>query len=218
MSLPAWIQATRQTTVVPAHGPPLVDASGTGTALPAASARRLRFPIECQKASQWCWAAVAVSVARFYSPASPWEQCTLAGEVLHKTCCGGSDECGEDDHPPDCDRPYRVYHPLGVVGHLNEIRRSTLPLPAAPNTRTIQGELDARRPIVCRIGWKGGSGHFVVLYGYDLRGAVPLVHVADPVNETGGTSIYSLGEFTRAYRNGGGAWTHTYTTRAKLEG
>jgi hypothetical protein len=218
MSLPTWINATQRKTVVPRLGALLVDPSGTATKPPSAPGRQLKFTMECQKASQWCWAAVAVSVARFYSPATPRQQCTLASEVLCRTCCGGSDECGADDHPSGCDRPYLVYHPLGAVGHLHEIRAAPIALPAAPDTLTVQGEVDSRRPVVCRIGWKDGGGHFVVLHGYDLSGATPLVHVADPVNDKNGTSIYSLREFREGYRNGDGAWTHTYTTRPKREG
>jgi Papain-like cysteine protease AvrRpt2 len=212
MSLPAWIKATRRTTIVPQPAPHMSGAAGPGAQPPAAPSNPLDFPIECQKASQWCWAAVTVSVARFYSAASPWQQCKLAGEVLCRTCCGGSEECMADDHPSGCDQPYLVYHPLGVVGHLHEIRAAPIPLWAAPDTLTIQGEVDAERPVVCRIGWKDGGGHFVVLYGYDRSGTEPLVHVADPVNEENGVSTYNLREFTEAYR-GRGVWTHTYTTR-----
>ena len=213
MSLPEWIEATRRTTVVPRPRAPRADEFGIGATQSPALVQKLKFTMECQKASQWCWAAVAVSVARFYSPASPWQQCTLAGQVLGRTCCGGSDECGRDDDPSGCVRPYLVEHPLCVVGHLQEIHEAPIALPAAPSTPTIQGEVDAHRPLVCRVGWKGGGGHFVVLYGYDLGRAEPLVHVADPVNDKNGTSIYSLHEFTYAYRNGDGTWTNAYTTR-----
>src|SRR5262249_28827267 len=58
------------------------------------------FEMQQQLQSNWCWAAVASSVAKHYDQTSGWPQCEIANQELGQTCCctnGGS---------PDCDKPW----------------------------------------------------------------------------------------------------------------
>jgi len=42
---------------------------------------QLNFPMQQQKETEWCWAAVAVSVAAFYQGVSP-PQCDVVNKIL----------------------------------------------------------------------------------------------------------------------------------------
>lgn len=47
----------------------------------------LPFNMEAQLKTNWCWAATAKSVSRFYSRLTPWTQCKIASQELDKSCC-----------------------------------------------------------------------------------------------------------------------------------
>ena len=81
MSLPDILKRTRKPlnlAVAPAHETFEV-LPGTPTVIP--------FTIQRQKVEFWCWAAVAASVSRHYTPASQWTQCLVANEVLGTGHC-----------------------------------------------------------------------------------------------------------------------------------
>jgi hypothetical protein len=71
----------------------------------------------------------------------------------------------------------------------------------------VFGEIDARRPVGLRIGWRGGGGHFIAIEGY--RGDGNAVAVEDPWY---GTSDVEAATLRTAYQ-GAGTWTHVYYTR-----
>jgi hypothetical protein len=161
------------------------------------AARTLTFAMQSQQQLNWCWAAVAVSVAQFYLPASPWsQQCDVAGHELTKSCCPPGSNAA-------CDIPWYLDLALQRVGHLNTWAAG--PVPAA----TIQGEIDADRPLGTRIAWNTGGGHFVVLSGYSSPAAGHFVTVEDPF---WGQSILPLAMFQTAYQ-GTGSWSHAYLTQ-----
>lgn len=82
----------------------------------------LNFVMEPQMQTEWCWAAVAVSVARFYQPTNTIEQCQVVnGELGRDDCCGGGVFTG-------CNIPYTLDTALGQVGHLSRpIERDPTP-------------------------------------------------------------------------------------------
>src|SRR6476659_5384943 len=55
------------------------------------------FQVQFVAQTSWCWAAVTLSVARYYNTPTSWRsQCQLVNNVLNKgTCCGNGDsaEC-----------------------------------------------------------------------------------------------------------------------------
>jgi hypothetical protein len=64
--------------------------------LPALAA--LKFTMQHQLQSEWCWAAVSVSVAHYYDARSPWTRCKMVNaQTGNTTCCenGGSDACNQ---------------------------------------------------------------------------------------------------------------------------
>jgi Papain-like cysteine protease AvrRpt2 len=159
---------------------------------------RLDFRIQHQRHSNWCWAAVAASVALFYRPARKWTQCAVANSELgRKDCCrkGAGGKCNLIGHLQDS---------LTVVGH------ATTP-PFVVGTvgfDRAQAEIDSGRPLGARTQWAGGgTGHFVTIVGY--HSAVDLLTVDDPLY---GRSHVDYRTFCTDYRRSG-TWTHSYYTK-----
>lgn len=169
-------------------------ADARGGALPEDN--QLAFDCERQRQSQWCWAAVSVSISRYYRPASAWTQCALVSAELDQPgCC-------EDGRP--CDEPWYLERALARVGHSDGgLAAGALSFPE------IKAEIDAGRPIGVRIGWQGGGGHFVVIEGYS-REEDGLLEVEDPLEGHAQVTRDAL----RHRYGGSGEWTHTYRTRS----
>ena len=154
----------------------------------------LRFTMQQQQQTQWCWAAVSTSINLFYHPASGQTQCAVANVAMNQTTCcqnGGSAQCNQ---------PWFLDQALQIVGNLNASSAGKAAL-AKVNT-----EINACRPLCLRIGWNGGGGHFVTVYGYWLN----RINIADPWY---GSSVVTYGAFPSTYQ-GGGTWTDTYTTQS----
>lgn len=156
----------------------------------------LRFPIQRQTQSQWCWAAVSASVSRYYRPASTWTQCSIANAQWGRTDCCGSGASGA------CNNPSVLQTALTTVGHLD---RQT---GVQESLQTVENELVAGRPLCIRVGWAGGGGHFIVASGVEDDS---FVWVSDPGGGT--TALVAYDTLRTAYR-GSGTWTHSYFTRA----
>ena len=189
--------------------------------------KRIRFRIQLQEQSEWCWAAVAVSIERYFNPASTMGQCNIANRMLDElpcaqdclpgddgSCCGECDDCKCCCHPECCDHPAKLEDALQKIYKW----RATLDRPLRFDE--IQREIDAGRPIGAGITWKSGNsgpkyrrndtpqqkGHFVVVRGYRvLSSGVRQVYVADPLNPS---ALVLYDEFTSAYY-GDGEWTET---------
>jgi Papain-like cysteine protease AvrRpt2 len=159
----------------------------------AAGQRQLAFTCEPQTQSQWCWAAVATSVARYYTPSTHWTQCQVASaELSTASCCssGGA-----------CDTPWYLERALARVGHSDGVR-------PAPSTFTqLVAEIDSGEPLGVRIGWRGGGGHFIVVEGYSVSDE--MVQIEDPLE---GPTQMTYRALHDDY-GGSGAWTHSYPTR-----
>ena len=156
--------------------------------------RRLHFKIQRQQQAEWCWAAVAVSVEKFFARHSELQQCQVANKLFNKT----RNECCEDP------AAYNVPDVLEVVLQIIHKWRNTL---SGPLTfEQVQGEIDRGRPVCVRIHWLSGGGHFVVVRGYRLlsSGAQQL-YVADPENPS---NLVDYNEFKVAYY-GEGIWAET---------
>lgn len=152
--------------------------------------RGLDFELQRQERRYWCWAACAVSVARFYDQGGDWRQCAVASETTGRAdCC----ESGA------CNFPHYVHRALETTGNLGER------LPEPTELEELVEELKRGRPVVVRIAYPS-SGHFVVVDGYRPLG---IVRVRDPRDEV--TREMSFQRLLRSY-NGIGAWSHTYFT------
>jgi hypothetical protein len=162
------------------------------------------FHLEKQEATNWCWAAIAVSVNHHFAPGSRWRQCGLVKAVL-----GKAPEKDRPKNPDWCAKPVprqcnRSYYLEDALRRLGRLKRCSGPL----GYREIQREIDADRPVCARIEYrdKGRSGHFVVITGYHTDHSLD---IADPWYH-GGKVKYQV--FKTNYRNSA-RWTHTYLVR-----
>jgi len=160
----------------------------------------LPFFMQHQEQTNWCWAAVSVSIANYFSTpgpsGGPWRQCDVANaELGQSTCCSNGSTS-------DCNQDWYLDRALTRVSHLAG------PVTPAPESFTyVQLEITAQRPVGVRIGWYGGGGHFVAVTGYDDTNGAQQVDIEDPWY---GPSTYDYGSFVSAYQSGAGQWTHTY--------
>ena len=159
---------------------------------------QLNFTMQTQMQDEWCWAAVTVSISVFYSPISPWTQCSLVcDQVADPDCC-------QDGSTKSCDQPWQLDLALTRTQNLQSWTAGSL------GGSDIQTELAANRALACRIGWSDNTGHFVAISGYQNDGSVETVVVDDPI---WGRSQITLDQFTNSYRNDG-TWTHSYYTKS----
>jgi hypothetical protein len=157
----------------------------------------LPFDMEHQTEHNWCWAATATSVARFYHPASVWTQCTVAnGNLTLQTCCNSP-------VPDECDVTSSLKNALEVTSNFASRIANKLDYDA------IQAELRDGRVIGARTEWSVDDAHFVVIHGCSRVGLIEWVDIDDPLY---GKSHVTLEDFTNNYR-GIGRWTHTYLTK-----
>jgi papain like cysteine protease AvrRpt2 len=158
--------------------------------------KQLDFSMQAQTESNWCWAATARSVSHFYWRRSPWTQCGVAnGELGHTDCCSSP-------APGPCNVPWYLDRALARTRNFVSI---TGPVPFS----AVRAEIDARRPVGARIGWSGGGGHFMCIYGYSTVLGQEYFDIDDPIY---GTSHLPVSEFSTNYQ-GSGTWTHTYFTK-----
>ena len=160
--------------------------------------RTLPFAGYPQEQSNWCWAAVATSVAHFYGH-HHWGQCDVADATLgRRDCCG----TGATDQQK-CNRPYYLESALLRTGNLLGMESRALTF------AEVEVEINKARAIGCRVGWRDGTGHFLALVGYSIApSGRAYVHIDDPIFST---SRSAFDEFASLYQ-GGGDWTHSYLT------
>ncbi len=161
------------------------------------SSTALPFDMQHQTQSNWCWAATSTSVSHFYYSASGWTQCLVAGAEL------GLSNCCASPVPSACNVPWYLDRALTRTMNFSSIVSGTI------TYSQILAELQHGRPIGARIGWSGGGGHFMVIYGCSRVGSTYYVDIDDPIY---GKSHITLATFTSNYQ-GSGSWTHTYYTK-----
>ena len=157
----------------------------------------LAFTMQVQEETNWCWAAVAVSTGHFYAAAGGVPtQCHLAtAELAGK----GVGVCCPARVNPACDIPWYLHTALVRLGRYHGYLAT-----AANYASQLVPQIAAGRPVAFRIDWGAGTGHFVMVSGYDQTGGSQIVTVDDPAPATsGGLSpqrhIMDYATFTSAY-------------------
>ena len=158
---------------------------------------RLNFNMQHQQQTNWCWAAVSTSVALYYDPSSTWTQCAVANAQLGRTDCCGSGAGSACNVYGFLDRA------LTTVGHLDHWSGGVA------SFQSIDGEIDAGRPLGIRVAWSGGGAHFLAIIGY-LEDTPNYVAVDDPIY---GKSDLTYDTLKTSYQ-GTGSWTDSYYTKA----
>jgi Papain-like cysteine protease AvrRpt2 len=164
----------------------------------------IEFEMQEQCHSNWCWAAVAASVAAYYDRGSEVRQCDMANLELDRAdCCHSA--CGAKD--VDFNVTNVLASPLNRVRCLERLARRKRATPAE-----VLEELEAGRPLCVRTVWRDGGAHFVAIVGYwpdtEETGTLAL---EDPF---WGASEYSYAGFADHYQLLGGRWTDTYYTKS----
>ena len=163
---------------------------------------RIEFKMQKQCHSNWCWAAVAASIAAYYG--SNVKQCDIANVELHRDdCC---------NHP--CDAANIVFNVTNVLA--SSLNRLSCFEQCSRFTRAdpdrIDEELAVGQPLCARMVWRDGGGHFVVIVGsWSDVGGMRMLALEDPF---WGPSECSYPGFADHYQLLGGRWIDTYYTKA----
>ncbi len=151
----------------------------------AAQSKFLGLTMEQQERTNWCWAAVSVSVRRFRGQ-TVLTQCQQANLQLGRnSCCADPDSCN-------------------LVGRLDRAvlfeSGGTMPFD------DVRREIDNDRVVAVEVEWAGGGSHFVCIDGYNAAGAAPLLSVKDPLN---GSSMVPYDVLVSSYL-GEGSWKTSF--------
>jgi hypothetical protein len=156
-----------------------------------------QFPIQKQDQSEWCWAAVALSIEKYFNSKATLTQREIAQKVLET-------KSSATDYSNDVvawNVPAKLSDALRVIGRLRGNPAGRV------RFEEISQEIDARRPVCARIEWQGEGSHFVVITGYEvLRSGARHVAVADPQYPG---SMMDFEEFQDSY-HGDGKWVETF--------
>ncbi len=193
---PLVIEGTSGTSTGQAYTPPRVKPGAQAGYQPLALRQ---FHLQKQKMTNWCWAAVSVSVERFFDPESHLRQCDMIERVGPKLqgCCA-------DPTPGGCDKTALLQDALR--DRIQQAQKGPL------GFDKVQEQIDSQLPVCARIGWDGGSekaGHFVVIAGYGRSpNGQALVHVLDPFFRSGLWPYSAL--VSAGYQRRNGQWTDTF--------
>jgi hypothetical protein len=186
-------------------------------ALPETAGTVQGFHMQHQEESQWCWTAVATSVARKYDPNSALMQCDVAC-ALYKSQNTPLACCGIDR--PTCNQPQALSDVLRITGNLsgNAIDREGVPIDHIADFDFLAAQIGQDRPVCIRIGWPPDCtlGHFIVITGFRKTDTGELmVDVQDPEDDAvDDPKAITIAELTTNYALVGGKWTWTYRTQA----
>ncbi|HKF49967.1 MAG TPA: papain-like cysteine protease family protein [Terracidiphilus sp.] len=156
---------------------------------------RLDVCLEKQHRRNWCWAAIASALGRYYGTSGA-SQDEIASRALASDSSRG-DERAEVDEANVEFRLDRALQAAGCFSHWSA---------GKPVFERIRFEINMGRPLGARIEWHHGGAHYVVIHGYRDEGE--LVLVGDSQH---GPGEYALSRFPSLYREGG-AWTETFWT------
>jgi hypothetical protein len=161
------------------------------------------FDIDQQKNTQWCWAAVAVSICRYYKDNRWPQQCALVNDIF-VPIRGSTDCCQNSDFP--CDTPWALDEVLSQSNHLGQSF-------GVVGFGQLNREITANRPIGVRINFGGILGfHFIILAGaFVTQDGTQMVKVADPSLASGNINSIQYDTLTDDYKPGA-IWDQTYFT------
>lgn len=148
---------------------------------------------EDQEQTNWCWAAIAVSIAAYFERGT-WKQCAIVRDVTGKTNCCVS--------PGNCNVMWSVGEALRHAQCLAEHRTSPVAID------TLQRQVDFGNPVVIRLENMEGLAHVSTIVGYGPdQGDLCELTIIDPWR---GVEKVRYGNIRNStYR---GSWTDTYFT------
>jgi len=158
----------------------------------------LPVPQIYQEQTQWCWAACAIMVARYYGDMNN-QQCDLASWLFSQpNCCS-------DPSSSLCNGPCRWEYICDVYESPLAFARCVAYAGYIPPA-SIKYEIDRGRPIECGFVLSDASvGHSVIVSGY-YNDVDDSVYVNDPADGEGAITWTDL---LNAYF--AGSWNYTWT-------
>jgi hypothetical protein len=172
--------------------------------------------VERQKMSEWCWAAVSVSVDRLFRPSSTHTQCEIAGATLKAQCCAGNLPAPS----AQCNAPHELHPVLGTL-HLLAAEPIVKPVAFAD----VQKQIDAGHPICVLIKWldkdgkPGDRGHFIAISGYRVTPSQKqFVSIADPFFGDSEIDYTQFASPQGGYRDGRGVWFASFLVNNEAAG
>jgi hypothetical protein len=166
------------------------------------------FAIEQQNHDQWCWAAVCISVFRFFNDQRWKTQCALVNDTFNDVLAGN--DCCQNGASDDCDRAWDIGLVLFNKGHM------VLPQVSGPmDFDALTHEISNNRsPVVIRVQFDDGvTDHFVAIVGCALdQDGRQIIQVADPSGAAGNCSTLEFENFPENYRPGT-TWVNCYRTK-----
>jgi hypothetical protein len=166
------------------------------------------FAIEHQSQDQWCWAAICISVFRFFNDQRWPTQCALVNDTFRDVLAG--DDCCQDGTSVDCDRSWDVGLVLFNNGHM-VLPQIEGPMDFGALTLEI---VNNQSPVVIRVQFDDGvTDHFVAIVGCaaDTDGK-QIIQIADPSCAAGNFSKFEFDNFPGNYRPGT-TWVNSYRTK-----
>lgn len=184
----------------------------------------LPFYMQEQVQDNWCWSATSVSLAEFYDPPSNHRQCALVGDMFTDDRLNALEQEGFDvahianriapDKPAcgngDCyDYWFYLPPPLRSLGIFDQWSDD-------PGIESFLTSIRQRRPLLARVEWTGGNGHFIGIAGFYTKkvGDVEeqMVVIVDPFSDVTETTF---AQFMAAHGYlGDGTWTANFHTSA----
>ncbi|TDO06481.1 papain like cysteine protease AvrRpt2 [Mycobacterium sp. BK086] len=154
---------------------------------------RLPFVMQPQEQSNWCWAAVAVSVANYYDGTSR-SQCSFVNTFLGRDDC-----CPGPTAPSPCNVAEDIQPALEATGRWQGKKDG----PVSAADLAVIRDRPVGRPLVVEIHWKSSrpprlQNHFLAIIGHRVRDN--MVAVADPAY---GPSDLPLNELNTNYKSDG---------------
>jgi len=157
---------------------------------------RLSVDAQEQLFGNWCWAAIASMLGRYYRT-SDASQVEIASRLLHVDCARLESDANLQR---SADAEMRLDTALAIVGCFSHWSAGK------PLFDRVRFEINLGRPLAARIEWHAGAAHYVLVHGYRIDGK--RIIVADPLH---GAGEFALSDFPSNYRLGG-AWTETFWT------
>lgn len=156
------------------------------------------FTMQHQAQTNWCWAAVASSVATFRNAGTTWTQCKIVNAEL------GRADCCTNGSSATCNKPWYLDKALTRVGHFVNGTAGV------KTKEQIRNFILNDNALVVAVQWTGGGGHALAITGDRQAGTTYYVTAADPWY---GKSDVVYDTFKTQYQ-GSGTWIESHETKA----
>ena len=167
----------------------------------------LDMPQLHQQTDNWCWAACAEMVLRYFGHDAA--QSKIAERYVAYL------KAHNKPHSMGCADTQCAVSDFGEVLKMWGVKADHRPRDIAFST--VRKELDAGRPVIVLLDWFGSDecfldGHFVIICGWHIERGEPMLKVNNPSR---GTGLQTYADLVMAY--GQGVWKQTWVGLTRTE-